>query len=78
MPAYNMDIRVTAGFPDAGSLAGIAEIDDIVDSDGFDVTAPNGASTRWALPNTTNCYVQYIQPSPGDRFPGISTVASGC
>ncbi|MFC3136708.1 type II secretion system protein [Shewanella submarina] len=77
LPAYNQNVRIVWGYADAGLLSRDDEIDDLVESDGFDITAPNGATVRWSFPDTTNCYVQYAQP-PSNGTPTVSMVTSGC
>ena len=80
LPAYDKKIQFLNRYPDAGESARTNQIDDLIDFSGFDVTDENRTSeTRWSIPDTSNCYVQYRQNNntPGNK-PNITMVSSGC
>jgi MSHA pilin protein MshA len=72
-------IRVVGGYPEAGSINnGQWEIDDLVDTSGFEVSNPNGSLTRWSVSGVSDCYLEYRQMQGGETNPLITVVDTGC
>ena len=78
IPAYEQTLHMIGGFPEAGTLSRAGEIHDFIDTDGLDVTNPDTTRTRWAFPDTVDCYLQYKQIASGETFPVIVMETSGC
>ncbi len=80
IPPLNQNIQLIKQYPDAGELSRTDQIDDIITTSGFDITSQNGnLTTRWAIPNTTNCYAEYSQSGYlGNLVPLVTKTTTGC
>ena len=78
IPAYQQTLHMIGGFPEAGTLSRPGEIHDFIDTADLQVTNPDTTKTRWAFPDTDDCYVQYKQIGSGETFPVIDVITTGC
>lgn len=80
VPAFNTNVQILRGWPDAGEIDRTDQIDDLIEQEGFVLSSEeNNHTARWSIADTTDCYVQYRQPDDSDGAePTITVEDSGC